>query len=174
MANRASLREFQQDLARRLAVAVASDARNASFLAVDSAGEAWLLPLAEAGEVLPVPRLTPAPLTQPWFVGAANVRGNLYGAVDFGAFRGAAAATPGPASRLVLCGQQHGLRAGLLVDRVLGLRDAKHLKQADAADASGAAPQWEKARHVDAGGGRYRVLDVAALVKSSEFMNIAI
>ena len=41
--------------------------------------------------MIPVPPITPVPLTRPWFRGVANVRGNLYSVVDFAAFVGVGA-----------------------------------------------------------------------------------
>jgi twitching motility protein PilI len=166
---RLSLMEFQQALSRRLATAAESKQSNTALLAVESGGEAWLLPLAEAGEVLPVPKLTPAPHAKPWYAGMVNIRGSLYSIVDFGVFRGAPAVRVGAASRVLLCGQRHGLNAGLLVDRILGLRDGQALKVAG----NGApAPGWQKSLRDDGEGRQLRELDVAALMKSDEFMNI--
>ena len=45
----------------------------------------WILALADAVEVLPVPKLTRAPLSKSSYAGLANVRGNLYSVVDFAA-----------------------------------------------------------------------------------------
>ena len=171
MYERTTLREFQQDLSRRLATAASSRDENTSVLAIQSGGETWLVPLADAGEVLPVPRLTPVPLIKPWYAGLANVRGVLYSVIDFGAFRGAAPVRTGSSSRLLLCGQRHGLNAGLLVERVLGLRDARELKRAEQ-DTS--APDWQKAAKRDVDGRMCWELDTAALMKSAEFMNVAL
>jgi twitching motility protein PilI len=99
------------------------------------------------------------------------VRGSLYSVVDFGAFRGAPPMNIGPASRLLLCGHRHGLNAGLLVDRILGLRDGRELKSVD--DENPTQP-WHKSVKQDAEGQRYRELDTAALMTSAEFMNIGI
>ena len=171
MHERRTLREFQQDLSRRLALAASSRDENTSVLAIQSGGETWLMPLADAGEVLPVPRLTAVPLIKPWYAGLANVRGVLYSVIDFAAFRGAPPVRTGPASRLLLCGQRHGLNAGLLVERVLGLRDSRELKSAEQETAEHA---WQKAAKRDDQGRICWELDTAALVKSVEFMNIAI
>jgi twitching motility protein PilI len=171
MSARVTLRDFQQDLSRRLATAAASQSENTSVLAVQSGGETWLLALADAGEVLLVPKLTVAPLIKPWYAGLANVRGNLYSVVDFGAFHGARPMHIGPASRLLLCGQRHGLNAGLLVDRVLGLRDSRKMMPIDH---DVPAWPWQKSVMQDAEGQRYWELDTAALMKSAEFMNIGI
>ena len=81
MDSRTSLRDYQRDLAERLRSA--QGAVNASMLGVQVDDEAWLVDLREAGEVIPVPPITPLPLTRPWFKGLANIRGNLYSVVDF-------------------------------------------------------------------------------------------
>ena len=57
-----------------------------SLLAFESGGERWLVDLADAGEVLPVPPLSDVPLTQPWFLGIANIRGTLFSVTDLAAF----------------------------------------------------------------------------------------
>jgi twitching motility protein PilI len=171
MSKRKTLREFQQELSRRVAIAASSHGENTSVLAVESAGETWVLQLVDAGEVLPVPRLTAVPLIKPWYSGFANIRGNVYSVIDFSAFRGAVPARLGPASRLLLCGEPHGVNAGLLVDRVIGLRDGREFKEIDDAMP---APVWQKAVKADGEGRRCKELDTAALVHSAEFMNIAI
>ena len=171
MSERTTLREFQQDLSRRLAAAAASRSENHSVLAVESGGDAWLVALVDAGEVMPVPKLTAAPLIKPWYAGIANIRGALYSVVDFSAFLGCAPVRLGGAARLLLCGQKHGLNAGVLVDRVLGLRDARELEPVDREAAS---PAWHKSSRRDRDGRLYRELDAGALVHSTEFMNVGI
>jgi twitching motility protein PilI len=171
MSKRNTLRDFQQELSRRLAIAATSQAENTSVLAVESAGETWVLGLVDAGEVLPVPKLTAVPLIKAWYAGFANIRGTVYSVVDFSAFRGASPARLGPASRLLLCGQRHGVNAGLLVDRVVGLRDGRELKEINDGIA---APAWQKAVKMDGEGRRCKELDTSALVHSADFMNIAI
>lgn len=46
-----------------------------------------LVNLADSGEVVPLLPLTDVPLTKPWFVGMANIRGSLYSVTDFSAFQ---------------------------------------------------------------------------------------
>jgi twitching motility protein PilI len=169
MARRGSLIEFQENLSKRLATARAQ-ASVTSLLAVQSGGVAWLLPLPDAGEVMPVPPLATVPLTHPWYAGVANVRGNLYSVIDFAAFCGKGNTPRHPTNRLMLCGQRHGLNAGLLIQRVLGLRDPGELKSA-AGEAAAQKP-WIDAVLEDAAGQRYQQLNVPALVASTEFMSV--
>ena len=64
------------------------------------------------------------PLTKPWFLGVANIRGRLYGMIDFGAFLTGRLTVRGGGARLVLLGTRFSdIRAGLMVNKVLGLRN---------------------------------------------------
>ncbi len=114
---------FQQELASRLATKTAAQVES-SRLGLACGGAQWLIRLADAGEVITLPPVASVPLTQPWFLGIANIRGNLYTVIDFGAFLGREAERRGGAgqSRLILFGPRAGeLRAGIVVQRVLGL-----------------------------------------------------
>lgn len=166
MARRISLRDYQRELAERLRHA--DSARAASKLGVQVGEQSWLIDLAEAGEVMPVPPITPVPLTRAWFRGVANVRGNLYGVVDFAEFLGVGASRGGEQQRLVLLGERFRSAAALLVDRSLGLRDPGQLKERQAAD-----KQWTRAQYSDNDGSEWRELDVGRLVQHPDFLDVA-
>jgi twitching motility protein PilI len=168
MAARTSLRDYQRELTERLKSAAAG--RAASKLGVQVGADAWLVDLADAGEVIPMPPLTPVPLTKPWFRGVANIRGRLCSVVDFPAFLGGAAMVPGEQARLLLLGDKFRVSSGLLVDRSLGLRAADQLKAS-----AGETPDspWQKARYKDADGKAWRELDVSRLVQSAAFLEVA-
>ena len=97
---RSSLREFQERLARRLAEAKTAERRG--LLGFQCGGENWLIALPEAGEILPPPALSAVPLTQPWYRGLANVRGTLYGVIDFARFNGQPPTVAAGRARLLL------------------------------------------------------------------------
>jgi twitching motility protein PilI len=168
MAQRISLRDYQRELAERLRQA--DSARMASKLGVQVGAQSWLIDLVEAGEVMPVPPVTPVPLSRPWFRGVANVRGNLYSVIDFAGFLGAGAAVGGEHARLLLLGERFRSGAGLLIDRALGLRNPAHLR---ALEAGGARAAWVRGEFEDETGTRWSELDVAALVRDSEFLSVA-
>ena len=167
MATRISLRDYQRDLAARLQSAGAG--RAASKLGLEVGGERWLVDLTDAGEVIPVPGITPVPLTRPWFRGVASIRGNLYSVVDIGAFLGGGAALPGEQARLLLLSERFRLGSALLVDRSLGLRNPEELRERSASPQR--AP-WIKAEYDDAQGEHWRELDVPQLVQDPEFLNV--
>src|SRR5436853_7607224 len=133
-AGKLNLRAFQQELATRLAAKTAAQVEQ-SRLGLACAGQQWLIRLADAGEVIAVPQTASVPLTKPWYLGIANIRGNLYGVIDFAGLLGhpLEPVTPGASqSRLVLFGPRVGeLRAGLIVHRVLGLRNLADLTPED-------------------------------------------
>ena len=167
MAEKLSLRDYQRDLAERLRAAEGS--RVSSRLALQVGEEGWLVDLADASEVIPVPAVTPVPLTRGWFKGVANIRGNLYSVVDFPAFLGGVGATLSEQARLLLIGERFRMGAALLVDRSLGLRNPSQLK---AIEGSGARPPWLKGEYADEEGRRWKELDVAQLVQQQEFLSV--
>jgi twitching motility protein PilI len=101
------LRTFQQELAARLATKTTAQVES-SRLGLASGGERWLVRLADAGEVTTLPNVVPVPLTRPWYLGVANIRGNLFSVIDFSAFLGRESGLGGGQSRLVLFGQRVG------------------------------------------------------------------
>jgi len=169
MAQRISLRDYQRELAERLRQA--DSARSASKLGVQVGEQSWLIDLAEAGEVMPVPPITVVPLTRPWFRGVANVRGNLYSVVDFAEFLGTGVSGSGEQARLVLLGERFRSAAALLVDRSLGLRNPAQLRARDAAPGRAA---WLRGEYDDDTGGRWSELDVAELVRDPQFLSVAL
>ena len=82
MANREALRELQIRLASRLQAARSENLSVSSWLAVESAGQNYLMPLAQAGEIFPWTSVQAVPYTQDWVLGVAHLRGGLTGGVD--------------------------------------------------------------------------------------------
>lgn len=167
MASRTSLRDYQRELAERLRSAGAG--HSPSKLGLQVGDESWLVDLADAGEVLPVPPITPVPLTRAWFRGVANIRGNLYSVVDFPAFLGRAPVAAGEQARLLLIGERFRLGAALLVDRSLGLRNAGQLQAVE-----GDPAPWARAHYTDADGRQWKELDLPQLAQHADFLAVGI
>lgn len=167
MAKRGSLREFQAHLATRLAGV--GDRSAAGLLGVQAGSDFWLLDLTDSGEIVPLPPLTPVPLTKPWFVGIANIRGSLYSVADFSAYQGKDATPQNSSSRLLLVGTRHGNNAALLVTRMLGLRNEDNLTPV-AVEPD--APLWASRAFTDSEGRRWKKLDVRVLLADDGFMDI--
>jgi twitching motility protein PilI len=111
---------------------------------------------------VPLPALAAVPLTQPWYLGLANVRGNLLGVVDLARYLDAGAAQAGAqaGARLVTFAPVLGFPCALLVGRVVGLRHA-----ADMAPVDG--------RLRDADGQEWTPLSLAALAREERFLQVA-
>ena len=131
MAKRLSLRDFQESLSARLQSARRGETAP-PMLGFRSGARRWLLELPDSGEVVPVPALSPVPLTQPWFAGMANIRGGLHAVVDFAQFAGAAPAPRGERSRLLLVGARHGINSALLVATLMATRKLMRPKSTSA------------------------------------------
>ena len=173
---RINLRAFQQELSERLKHKTAAEVGSLR-LAIECFDTLWLVRLIDTGEVLPVPPVTPVPLTRPWFLGIANVRGALHGVIDFAAFLGGrsevrgAGAIAATQARLVLLGARFSeIHAGLLVDRVLGLRNLADFKPGT--EGAAGARSWATKTWQDGNGKEWRELDLGGLAADPEFMQI--
>lgn len=88
-------------------------------------GEAdFALPVARVREVLPVPQLTPLPLTADAVRGVASVRGEVVAVLDLARRFSGEAASEGSERRLVMVSDAGNEEViALLVDAVVGLVD---------------------------------------------------
>ncbi len=172
MAKRLNLREFQQGVINRLqAKDRAGD--QAATLGVQIAGQNWLVDMLDISEVLPPPPLTPVPLTKPWFLGVVNVRGVLYGVADMAAYQqkgeatstGSGQASGTAANRILLVAERHAFNAALLVDCVLGLRNAHAWTQNEVQG---------QIQYLDERGNVWRKLDVVGLLGRPDFLQISV
>jgi twitching motility protein PilI len=166
MSKRISLREFQENLAKRLAEASTSEHR--SLLGVQIGNENWLLDLPDAGEIMPPPPLAPVPLTSSWYRGLVNVRGTLYSVIDMARFHDEALTAPSGQARLLLIGARHNVHSAILVSRILGLRGKEDF-ETDHGDPDPRA--WVEARLRDAQNHPWVRLNVPKLLASSNFLN---
>lgn len=170
MSRRLDLREFQQGLIDRMqATGRAGD--QISTLGVQIAGQNWLVDMHDLGGVSPLPPLTAAPLAKPWFLGMINVRGALYGVTDLAAYQqrgkatstGSGQASGAPANRVLLVAERHAFNAALLVERVLGLRNARAWAQSETD---------RQAQYRDEQGSVWNRLDITGLLGQPEFLQI--
>lgn len=167
MARQISLREFQQSLAQRLREAQA-EAEPTSRLGVQTGSRYWLLKLDEAGEMLPLPEISSVPLTRPWYLGLANIRGVLASVVDFGAFMGSEPTARTPDSRLLLIAERFQSFSGLVISRMLGL---KNIQTLGLLRETGDKP-WVGASYRDAEGHVWEELNLGELTSSNDFLQI--
>ena len=125
-----------------------------------------------AALLITMPNVVKVPMTQPWFMGVANIRGNLFSVVDFAGFLGVESAVPAASTRLVLFGPRVGeLNAGIVVSRVLGLRNLADL--APVPTPADAAP-WFAQRWMDGDGNAWQEIDLARLARTPAFLQVGI
>ncbi|MCL2871383.1 MAG: chemotaxis protein CheW [Betaproteobacteria bacterium] len=168
-AKRTNLRTFQNELVSRMMAPTATEGVE-SQLGFVAGDERWLCRLQQTEEVLTTPPITPVPLTQPWFLGLTNVRGNLYSVVDFSSFLGKPLLVHNADTRLLLLSRSTGaINAALLVQRVYGLRSVKGF----APTGQGAQDKaWNVQHWMDAEGHTWHEMDLSKLVQDSEFQHI--
>ena len=177
MANKQALRELQTRLAERLQAA-RTEVRGISWLAVESSGRGFLLPLKEAGEIFALAPIVPVPHSHRWFLGVANLRGHLHGVVDLAGFLGVKTAVgPEPGreqSRLVGFNAALDINCVLLVDRLAGLRsdDEMSREAGPGPVAAGSRPAFAGARLHDTTGRAWQELNLSALASDETFLKI--
>ena len=170
MARQISLREFQQGLAQRLREAQA-EAEPTSRLGVQAGSGNWLLKLDDAGEMLPLPEISGVPLTRPWYLGLANIRGVLSSVVDFAAFAGGEATVRTPDCRLLLIAERFQSFSGLLISRMLGLKNVQAMQLVP--EPAKQRP-WIAGAYRDEEGRMWHELDIGALVAHEDFLHVGV
>lgn len=166
-ARRQRMRDFQSQLAERMQQARTGTRKQTSLLGVQIGSELCLISLREAGEIVAVGTIAEVPLTHPWFLGLANVRGNLLSVVDLAQLRGQAATVIDKQARIIVFGPSLAFNGAVLVSRVMGLRDVTAMTlQPDEADSATAR------RYRDADGVLWRQLDVSALIADPQFLQV--
>jgi len=174
MANREALRELQTRLASRLQAARTEGTSVSSWLAVESAGNFYLLPLGQSGEIFPWVSVQAVPYTQNWFLGVANLRGGLVGVVDLAGLLGSPTPRTEQAlaeANLLAFNAALDVNAALLVDRLAGLRgtDAFVASEPPAAD----SPAFYGTTYIDSGGTRWQELNLQTLSQHPAFLSIS-
>ena len=171
MARKISLREFQESVVAKLQSLAASGAAQVSKLGVQVGSQFWLVNLSDISEALPVPALTTVPLAQPWFFGVANFRGNLYGIVDFCHFLGGTPTHLGVDCRLLLVHPKFMVNSGVVVSRMMGLRNPEQMQPVEAEEEP---LPWIVAEYRDEAGNLWRELNMRALTEHARFLSVGL
>lgn len=167
---RARLREFQQQLLERVQTARSSSEANTSQLGVMIGNTRWLLDLQQAGEIISVGTITGVPLTQDWYLGLSNIRGNLFSVIDLARFQGHGLSPIDKESRIIAFASALSFNGALLVSRVMGLRNVSEMTlQSELVP--GAAP-WAEKQYVDAESQTWTHLDLSLIVHDPRFLQV--
>lgn len=171
MARTLDLRKYQEDILVRIKDQTrAADASTRSRLGVRAGDELLLVKLDDVSEVLPVPEIHPVPLSKSWFLGMANVRGNLYGVNDVAQFNGQTATAQSANSRILLTHHKYKAQAALLVSAILGLRALDQMQEQPPDAASNVGGRVFR----DAAGDTWREIDIKALLGQPDFLKVGL
>ncbi len=167
MAEKVKLRDYQKSILDRLDI-VRSDAESVveSYLGVQIGGNNVLVNLLDISETLVVTEIQPVPLVKPWFLGMSNVRGILYAINDLGQMLNNQFTEMSSDTRILLINNSISSNVGILVDRLVGLRqmDAFNLKE----DTEQESVCFQPNIYEDNEKKVWRILDCEKLVNSKE------
>jgi twitching motility protein PilI len=171
-ARRTRLREFQAQLVERMQAARSGEQQHASQLGVVIGQMRWLLNLQEAGEIMSVGAITKVPLTQAWFLGLTTNRGNLISVIDFAAYLGGPPTHIDKESRIVSFAPALSFNSGLLVSRIMGLRNMSIMElQPMPQDSS---PPWSRNRYVDQDAQVWTELSLSTIIQDPQFLHVGL
>lgn len=166
--SRTHLREFQARLNERLKQATGTDV--AVRLGLLIGVRRYLVDLAEAGEIVPVPPVIhPVPRTRDWFRGLVNLRGVLHAVSDLSLLSGEGPTPTAKDSRLLACTTRLNFNAAILVTRMLGLHSVDTMK---AADQTARASSWHGRTLVDPEGREWIELSLSRLCADERFLMV--
>lgn len=169
---RSRLRQYQVQLLERMQAARSGALEAGRELGVTVGGAACLLDLTQISEIVPLQAAAPVPLTQDWYLGLVNVRGQLTGVVDLARYLGRAGGAAVPAERrLITFAPGLGFNCALLVEGVLGLR---RLAEMTPAAPDETAPAWCRQQFRAADGRLWTRIDLAQLVQETGFVQVGL
>ena len=147
----------------------------ASWLAVRAGRHALLIPLSHAGEVGVIGEIQALPYVKSWFQGIINARGVLSNVIDLAAFldqRTPEARSDGALARcqLIRFNPLLQLHSALLVDEIVGMRSIHGFVSAE--QRLPEEPSYLGAVYMDAGGSRWREINLQALAADPSFLDI--
>jgi twitching motility protein PilI len=166
-ARRTRMREFQAQLLERMQAAKSGTDVRISQLGV----------VTEASEIVSVGNITPIPLTHDWYLGLSNIRGNLLSVIDFARFQGQAQTPITSESRIIAFAPALSFNSGLLVSRVLGLRniiEMELLQEETVPEVGPASSNWATHRFRDRELQLWQRLDLSLVVQDPRFLHVGL
>jgi twitching motility protein PilI len=171
-ARRTRLREFQAQLVERMQAAKSGIHAQQNQLGVMIGQSRWLLNLQEAGEIVSAGTITKVPLTQDWFLGLTSIRGNLISVIDFARFQGMAPTPIEKENRIIAFAPSLSFNSGLLVSRVMGLRNVADMELDSATDA--VTTSWSVKRYRDRDAQIWSELNLSLVIQDPHFLHVGL
>lgn len=166
------MKDYQLALTEQLKNA--TEKATATVLGVAIGEARWLVHMIEVNEVLPVPKLAVVALTQPWFLGMANVRGNLYGITDLSLYLGGPPTHINQKTRVFLSSHRYSVNSGLLVSNMLGIRSLSDFEPMENTEVQTPEQVGSAGQCQDKEGRVWHVLNLQALVQEDNFLRISV
>ncbi len=165
-----SIEEYQHTLTEQIQSAGKGDT-SSTVLGVAVGEDRYLIPMTEVSEVIQIPKLAHVSLTQPWFLGLANVRGNLYGITDLGVYLGGNPTQFNLKSRILLASPGNKMFGGFIVNSMLGIRNLSEFTPVKSSKKR--LPEGITADYKDTEGRLWRELSLYELIRDEKFLQIA-
>lgn len=165
------LHEFQSRLLERISVARDNEGMLGNRLGVMIGNRRCLLDLRETEEIARLLPIFKVPLTKDWYLGLANVRGNLIGVVDLDCFLCGEKQMTGKHSRIIVVSSMLCAANGFLVSRVLGLH---HLQTMALAQHEKGSAMFEAGIYHDADGNEWTEISLARIVRDPRFLHVGL
>ncbi|MBV6389730.1 MAG: hypothetical protein JNIBNLAF_01377 [Nitrosomonas europaea] len=118
-----AMSEHQSSLTEQINKKAQETSATIPVLGITIGDDRWLIPMSNISEILPVPKITPVFLTQPWFLGVINVRGNVYGLCDLSHYLDNTSTCISAKTRVFLTIPRLGVSYAMLAGSVLGIRN---------------------------------------------------
>lgn len=135
-------------------------------------GIAYVTPLHEVAEILPVPSLTHVPGAKSWVRGIANVRGMLLPVMDLHGFFGRST-RPSKRQRALVV-NHGGVFSGVVVDEVLGLQHFEYEEGVELTLSGDDPRQPFLAGGFERGGRLWTIFSLYALAEHEHFVQVAL
>ena len=135
---------------------------------------ALLAPMINVSEVLAPPTLTSLPGVKPWVLGIANMHGNLVPVLDLQGLLYRKNVATGLQQQRVMVVNHAGISAGLLVDAVLGIKRFRFDERIGEVQNIDSELQRFVTHAYRGAVERYGVFELARLIESEMFLDVAI
>ncbi|EJL91808.1 chemotaxis signal transduction protein [Herbaspirillum sp. CF444] len=166
------LRDFQARLLERMEAARDGSGMRDGRLGVVVGDRHCLLDLREASEIANFMPVTKVPLTKDWYLGLANVRGNLIGVVDLERYLGGEQQAWGKESRVIVVSTVLSGTSGFMVSRVLGLRHIQEMTLLHGMDDASEISTGK--RYLDRNQQEWIEISLAAIIGDARFLQVGL